>query len=395
MKHILICHKVVPETQYASEYEYIQNNFFGDVIYDIDDIPSDVIMYVCGDVANNFDQFQNTIFVIKELSTNYLTDSTHYQIMTTGAVPINICHAGVYFRNLFSFTDTNFFETISHDHQFQSLTESNKTSNAFRKGIYLSKVEKIENDLHFNLLRCSSNLDGPTENFRIVDHVILYKTNEVAKRCFDNCADLNHVLAQIYYNKIEVVGNRNTEKKAKISAHSDKTKDMPSNGLIAFCTFYENFTKDPKFKQIKKSESNIFDYCYNDTSVFTNLYFKLKNTVTDTSLVPEFNVVLYPNSVFIISLETNRLYTHEIRPSILPIDKIPTRMGYVMRCSKTIGVFKDGQTYINDVKLEGPDSVGVAKLKKLYLEENITHNQINYGNIYFSLNEGDYLQPTL
>lgn len=59
-----------------------------------------------------------------------------------------------------------------------------------------------------------------------------------------------------------------------------------------------------------------------------------------------FDITLYPNSVFVMSLDMNRLYTHEIIPSILPIDRIPTRMGYVIRCSKTNAIFKNEQTYI-------------------------------------------------
>jgi len=55
---------------------------------------------------------------------------------------------------------------------------------------------------------------------------------------------------------------------------------------------------------------------------------------------------LYPNSVFIMSLEMNRLYTHEISPSHLPMDLIPLRLGYVIRCSKTKAIYKDNKTYI-------------------------------------------------
>src|SRR5690606_15009020 len=100
----------------------------------------------------------------------------------------------------------------------------------------------------------------------------------------------------------------------------------------AFCTFYKDFMN-------KK-----FDI--NGTSVLTKLRFRLKKTVTDSDLVKSFDVVLYPNSVFMISLSTNRLYTHEIIPSVLPIDRIPVRMGYVIRCSKTKAVYKDDKTYM-------------------------------------------------
>jgi hypothetical protein len=130
------------------------------------------------------------------------------------------------------------------------------------------------------------------------------------------------VLVQIYENKKD---ERQKEIKARIKAHSDKTKDMPKNGLIAFCSFYDMPTK----RQLKPSKTDRYDWCYKETSVLTSLHFKLKNTVIDESFVKEFSVTLYPNSVFIIPLSTNRLYTHEIKPSVLNIDKIPMRMGYV------------------------------------------------------------------
>jgi len=356
--------------------------------FDINDLnitSSDTIIYLCGKITDKIRH--DVIYVIKELSSNY---DNLYQVISLGEVPINIHGVGVYFRKLFNLSiqerinlDVNFFDKISFEHKFQSLTESNKVSNAFRKGIYLSKVEKINDETHFNLLRCSTNLDGPTENFCDVDNFVINKTNYLAKQFFDNPAELNHVLAQIYVNKTEIVNGKTTDKKAKISQHSDKTKDMPANGLIAFCTFYDHI----------KSKQKMFDYCYNDISVLTELHFKLKNT--NLSLTKEFSVRLYPNSVFLISLSTNRLYTHEIRPSILPNDKIPIRMGYVIRCSKTKAVFKNGETFIDHVKLEKPDIAGITNLKKLYLEENITDNVINYGKIYFSLNDGDYLEPII
>ena len=65
-------------------------------------------------------------------------------------------------------------------------------------------------------------------------------------------ASLNHVLAQIYYNKSATEDQKQT--KAKIKAHSDKTKDMPTNGLMAFCTFYDNLNK------INKLDTDPFDY---------------------------------------------------------------------------------------------------------------------------------------
>jgi hypothetical protein len=57
-------------------------------------------------------------------------------------------------------------------------------------------------------------------------------------------------------------------------------------------------------------------------------------------------VTLYPESAFFMPLSTNRLYTHEIRPSGLDASLLPTRLGYVVRCSSTEAVHKHGQTFI-------------------------------------------------
>ena len=72
---------------------------------------------------------------------------------------------------------------------------------------------------------------------------------------------MNHVLAQAYWNHFEPFSESGSEVessnahpepslgdvrshmgksiRAKIKAHSDKTKDMPENGVMAFSTFYE------------------------------------------------------------------------------------------------------------------------------------------------------------
>lgn len=396
------------EEQLKNEFNYIKMNFCGNVFSDIttfnnQTLSPDTIVYLCGNITQMYNDLQNSknikinkplIYVIKELSINYDTKSENYQIKSCGEVPINVHNVAVYFRNFFD-SNTNYFKEISTEHEFQTLTESNKISNAFRKGIYLTNVEKQNDEIRFNLLRCSSNLNGPTENFCETDHKVISETNKICKYFFENPADLNHVLAQIYTNKIEP---NEKEKKARISSHSDKTKDMYDNGLIAFCTFYDNNTNNES-KQIKQSTTNMFDYCYNDTTVFTRLHFKLKQMVTDTTLAKEFSVTLYPNSVLVIPLSTNRLYQHEIRPSILSIDKIPTRMGYVIRCSKTRAVFKNNETYIDEdgkyIKLRQPNDDDINELRKLYLEENITTNLINYPKIYFSMNGGDYMEPVL
>ena len=150
---------------------------------------------------------------------------------------------------------------------------------------------------------------------------------------------------------------------------------MDDNGLIAFCTFYQG------------------PICKNGETV---LRFKVKNVEKYPDL-KNVDVVLYPNSLVLIPLEMNRLFTHEIRPSNHPISKISTRMGYVIRSSNVFGVHKDGQTYVETsgglIALNPPTLRGVRKLKRQYLDENLLTRKIDYEEFYFSVNEGDYMKP--
>ena len=91
---------------------------------------------------------------------------------------------GIYFRNFFD-PNINYFNLINDAHQFQTLKESNKQDNAFRKGIYLSQVEEIGDEIKFKLLRCSTNLNGPTDNFRAIDNEIVNQVNTVAESFFE------------------------------------------------------------------------------------------------------------------------------------------------------------------------------------------------------------------
>lgn len=372
--------------------EFIKANFCGIVIVvtDLDDfehsenVKENTICYMAGEIEAISEIVKTKgfelIYVIKELSYDYDVDLD--QVIGIDQVPINVHNIGVYFTDFFH--PKNYFNLISTEHQFQTLTESNKQSNAFRTGIYLSKVEEVEEASHFNILRCSTNFEGPTENFCKTDNDIIDKINNISSYFYEHKTQFNHVLAQIYENsKINGV-----EKKAKIKQHSDKTKDMPRHGLIAFCTFYDN-----------KTLMNSKTYYIGKSPVLTTLRFRLKTCVKDDKYAQKVDVILYPNSVFIISLLTNRLYTHEIVPSPLPIEKIPTRMGYVIRCSNIEAISKDGQTYIFDgdtkeyVALKKPDEAGVKALKDNYYKENMTADVIDYGQVHFSLNDGDYMKP--
>ena len=72
------------------------------------------------------------------------------------------------------------------------------------------------------------------------------------------------MLAQIYPNTTD--GSKQT--KAKISADADKTKDMPVNGIMAFCTFYDGVSALSRLDE--------FDYGYKGKSGLTRLCFRLK-----------------------------------------------------------------------------------------------------------------------
>jgi hypothetical protein len=426
--------------QLTDELVYIGNNFCGKVIDNIFGIEgidlNNVIIYLCGNCRDMFDMYKlhpyiNNVRVIKELSdvTSGLEIPFQIQTISIGQVPINIHGNGVYFRQFFD-TSCNYYQSIAKEHKFQTLTESTKPNNAFRKGIYLTKVNNnnnngkelgSESELEFNLLRCSSNLSGPTEGLRHSDINIINSINETQKHFFKEKVELNHVLAQIYQNTktnrfmlffMSIVNcistfifnwayfpldPKHTEKKAKIKAHSDKTKDMPRNAIMAFCTFYDQREHSP---DQRKSKTDVFDLCYKNQSVLTKLHFKLKPMVTDPKYVKQFTITLYPNSVFLMSLSTNRLYTHEIRPSPLPIDKIPTRMGYVIRCSNTKAVYANGKTYIVDGENKRTELRAIVnedsdRLKELYFKENTTTEMVSYNDIYFSMNSGDYKKPLI
>lgn len=354
-------------------------------------------VYLCGDLfkANNYDlQAATRIFVIKEHSHGY-DDNVHSKTWTFidyGQIPILVHGLGVLYPRFFN-NDCDYFQRIHAEHTLQSLTESTKPGKALRTGIYLTPVEQHGAEMHFRLLRCSTNLAGPTENFRANDRHIVDALNQEAAYIFQDQAPLNHVLAQNYTN----IPNTATQKqtKAKISAHADKTKDMPRNGIMAFCTFYDQLDK------LSPLTKDAFDLGYKGVSGLTKLRFRAKESAKEflqKSHPSQFAVTLYPNSVFFMPLSTNRLYTHEIQSPALDANLLPTRLGYVVRCSQTEAVHDSSNTFLKiadeRVRLEPPTIEGMAELRKLYAEENKSHALINYGNQFlFSMNEGDYMAP--
>ncbi|GAB2530711.1 hypothetical protein [Nocardia heshunensis] len=330
-------------------------------------------------------------FVIQELSHGYDEDGEGpWTLIELGRVPVRVHGIGVYYRRFFGLGDDH-FGRIRAEHTFQSLTESTKPGSAHRSGIYLTPVTRTGEELRFRLLRCSTNLSGPTENFRATDTSIVEALNREADTVFRDRAPLNHVLAQIYHNTPAAAERK--QAKAKISAHADKTKDMPRNGVMAFCTFYDGLDK------LRPLTGDGFDYGLKNVSGLTKLRFRLKDSVEPSDGFPaQFSLTLYPGSVFFMPLTANRLYTHEIRASMLDAELLPTRLGYVVRCSSAEAVHKDGQTFLEKagglVKLGPPTQDGMDELRRLYAEENRTSSYIDYGDRFpFSMNTGDYIAP--
>jgi hypothetical protein len=382
--------------------EGLRRDFFGSVI-EVDELSSGAssvagkTVYLAGDLSRLGAQHLDAaarVFIIRELSQGYdgSNGNKPWPLVDLGQVPILVHGVGVYHRRFFD-PSAEHFHRICAEHTFQSLTESTKPEKALRTGIYLTPVEQRGDALHFRLLRCSTNLSGPTEGFRENDRRIVDALNREAAFVFRGHAPLNHVLAQIYANTPAAAAQK--QSKAKISAHADKTKDMPDHGIMAFCTFYDGLDA------LRPLATDPFDHGYKETSGLTRLHFRLKESVderTASDLPAQFTLTLYPGSVFFMPLSTNRLYTHEIRSSTLDAAMIPTRLGYVVRCSNAEAVHERGHTFLARdgelVELLPPTPEGMSELRRLYAEENRTHAVIDYGDdILFSMNSGDYLAP--
>lgn len=315
----------------------------------------------------------------------------------------NIHNVGYLFPAFFDDT-VDHFRAFMDAHQPQDLTESDKPGVSFRKGLYLS--DQNEADGRFKVLRCSTNLSGPTERLSPHDRTILAKVNAAARELYSHHQqppELNHVLAQVYHN-LRTADNR--EHRARISRHSDKTKDMPANGLICFCTFYDRASIDDK-KLRRVGHDLVYKKGSGGTSALSVLRFTRKEGAEEEGLPAQFDVPLYPNSAFFIDLETNRLFQHETVPPNLALEDTPVRLGYVVRCSNQDAKFMDGRVHLlrcgggerskeDDkeekwVPLEPPTADGVKQLKDLYRQENLSIERVEYPFIPFSLNQGDYL----
>lgn len=336
------------------------------------------------------------VLAIRQLCTG-TPSKADWQVVDVGRVPLLVHGVGVYYRRFFA-SDSSYFQWVQDEHKFQTLTESTKPGTAHRTGIYLTPVEQRGEESHFRLLRCSTNFSGPTLGFGQSDSHIVGALNQEAASVFERQAPLNHVLAQIYHNT-PAEGDRK-QTKAKIKAHSDKTKDMPEGGLIAFVTFYDR----DQLARMQPLDADGFDLGHRGVSGLTKLHFQLKRCVAERpgcALARQFSVTLYPDSVFLIPLSTNRLYTHEIRPPALDAGMVPTRMGYVVRCSNAEAVHTQGSTFFKSAAgelapLEPATGEGMRHLKALYAEENSCDSIVDYqkfGRLNFSMNWGDYMRP--
>ena len=350
------------------------------------------------------------VFAVASASTNYDPDVT--EMVQLGQVPLRVPGIGVLYPAYFLPGDQHYQRLVT-SHALQSLTESSKPGESYRRGIYITRVTASEWGKEFKLLRCSTNLAGPTDNRREVDDEIIGAVNELRHRNFPDSAVLDHVLAQEYGNKVMDTGK---SKKAAISAHSDKTEDMPVNGTMAFVTFYDwgGFAGTHCTPSCNDNPLHAFDQLYKGTtSVYTRLCWTRKTDVAvgddeddedDAELPKSVEVTLCAGSVLLVPLSTNRLYRHETKPSLLPADMIPTRIGYVIRSSKTRAVFMSDAVMI-EAYTGVRDSYGThilactdddrEELRALYLMENTTSRRVPYGFIPYSMNEGDYLPPLL
>lgn len=315
-----------------------------------------------------------------------------WPVVGPGRLPVDVHGLGVYYRRFFE-SDDDYVARILGEHTFQTLTESTKPGTAHRTGIYLTAVRRDREALHFRLLRCSTNLSGPTENFKATDRHIVDALNQEAAAIFAGAAPLNHVLAQLYVNRPAEAEKKQT--KARISAHADKTKDMPDDGVMAFCSFYRDLGR------LTAMAGDSFDRGHRGVSGLTRLRFRRKEVEGGEggALPEQFTITLYPNSVFFMPLSTNRLYTHEVVPANLDAARMPTRLGYVVRCSNAEAVHEHGRTFLVEAdgaraELEAPTQEGMAELRRLYAEENRTTTRVEYGDgLRFSMNAGDYQAP--
>jgi len=170
---------------------------------------------------------------------------------------------------------------------------------------------------------------------------------------------------------------------------------------LHFLLFYKGFVNgqfiESRMAQVQRSHEDPYDWRYKHASVLTRLRFMCK---ADRQ---EYDIPLYPGSLFIISLSVNRLYTHTIVPSVLnELNVLPLRLGYVERCSKTRVVHVDGKVFMliggsRWMEVQAGTKEQYSLLRRLYANENQYSDLMFYDQtkLNFSMNKGDYMKPVL
>jgi hypothetical protein len=103
-------------------------------------------LYMCGDVAQILPLIAHLpvevrLFAVAELCSNVPPEQS---TISLGQVPINMHGVGVFFRRFFDRRD--YYEAVTREHEFQSLTLADKPGSAFRRGIYLTQVERAHGE---------------------------------------------------------------------------------------------------------------------------------------------------------------------------------------------------------------------------------------------------------
>lgn len=407
-RHVLVC--VDAQLRWLSPHlarkkEELVQEFCGRVVRALDVSPppiieGGVVVFVTGDALANIALLRSShaarsveLVLVRELVAGDDVPGEALGVVSLGQVPRSVhAGAGVLFPRLFD-RQRELFAAVSSSHAFQSVSESRKEGAARRTGVYLCETAlRASGAIDFHLMRSSTTFDGPTEGFAPADRAIVHAVARAAAPLFALPFTLNHVQAQVYHNRRTEAGK---ERKAAIKAHTDKTQDMASSSVIAFVSFYD--------------ADDSLDV---SSDALATLLFRRKGAQPDDDDTG-FRVALPPGSAFLIPLGTNRQYTHEIRPPGLPVEKIPTRLGFVIRCSATRARFErdasayaaadaapNGRTKIfldpasDGILLEEPTDENVEALKALYFAENSTAERVDYGGLrHCSLNPGDFLPP--
>jgi hypothetical protein len=67
------------------------------------------------------------------------------------------------------------------------------------------------------------------------------------------------------------------------------------------------------------------------------------------------------------------------------------------RCSNLEAVYQNNQTFIKEgenlIRLENMTDEMLINSRNSYYQENTSELMVNYGNIHFSMNAGDYEKP--